>query len=423
MSQQGSSASNEPTIIHIDMDAFFAAVEQQAHLELRGRPVIVCGDPGRRGVVSTASYEARAFGVRSAMPVAEARRLCPHGVFLASRLSDYGAISRRLLDVYRKYTPLVEPFSIDEAFLDVRGCERLHGDAPAIARKIKRDVRDGFGLTCSVGVAPNKLLAKMASDMHKPDGLTVLRAEDVERVIWPLPVGKLYGVGERTARSLLAIGIATVGALAAAPVDLLSVRLGPAMARLLHDAARGIDPSPVDPGLWDNPKSLGHETTLPEDCGDADLLMRYVLLLSEQVARRLRKHGLVARTISIKLRYSDFTTLTRSRTLEDFTCMEEDVYRAATDLVRANWTPPRKVRLVGVTAAGLAPAGDRTRQLALFAAGGAAGRAGAAGDDRRRALARAVDMLRDRYGEDAVTRASLIGMRDRDRRRSETEEV
>lgn len=399
MRQQDSCVSGEPTVIHIDMDAFFAAVEQQAHPELRGKPVIVCGDPDGRGVVSTASYEARAFGVRSAMPVKEARRLCPHGVYLASNLADYSAVSQRLLEVYRRYTPLVEPFSIDEAFLDVRGCERLHGDAPTIARKIKQEIRQDFGLTCSIGVAPNKFLAKMASDMRKPDGLTIIRAEDVKRVIWPLPVGKLYGVGEKTAKALAAIGISTAEALAATPVDVLVSRFG-VMGRLLHDIANGIDSSPVDPGIWEKPKSLGREITLAEDCADEDFLLKRILSLSEQVGRRLRKHSLVARTITVKLRYSDFTTFSRSHTLAEFTCLDDDIYRAAAELFRANWARPRKVRLVGVTAASLAPSRDYTRQLALFTE-----------RDRRRDLAAALDRVKDRFGESAITRASLIGVR------------
>ncbi|MDI7245908.1 MAG: DNA polymerase IV [Bacillota bacterium] len=406
MRRQVSCAGSETTIIHIDMDAFFAAVEQWAHPELRGKPVIVCGDPDGRGVVSTASYEARAFGVRSAMPVKEARRLCPQGVFLSSHLSDYAAISERLLEVYRRYTPVVEPFSIDEAFLDVTGCERLHGDAVAIARSIKEEVRRHLGLTCSVGVAPNKFLAKMASDMHKPDGLTVIQAEDVPRVIWPLPVGKLYGVGEKTAGALASMGITTAKALAEVPVEMLTARFG-VMGRVLHDVANGIDSSPVDPGVWERPKSVGRETTLAEDSADEEALVRHLLSLSEQVARRLRKHDLVARTVTLKLRYSDFTTLTRSHTLDDFTCYDEDLYRAAVELFRSNWTRSRKVRLIGVTASTLAPSHDYTCQLALFE--------GPLSHERRRSLASALDRVRDRFGEGAVTRASLIDIAPRRR--------
>ncbi|MGE5593438.1 MAG: DNA polymerase IV [Betaproteobacteria bacterium] len=399
MREQGSCAGSELTVIHIDMDAFFAAVEQQAHPELRGKPVIVCGDPDGRGVVSTASYEARTFGVRSAMPVREAKRLCPHGVFLSSRLSDYAAISRRLLEVYRRYTPVVEPFSIDEAFLDVRGCERLHGDAPEIARKIKEEVRRGFGLTCSVGVAPNKFLAKMASDMQKPDGLTVITADDVPRVIWPLPVSKLYGVGEKTAVALESMGITTAGALAEAPMDALVARFG-VMGRVLHDVANGVDNSPVDPGISERPKSLGREITLAEDCGDEEILARHLLSLADQVARRLRKHDLVARTVTLKLRYSDFITITRSRTLSGFTYYDQDIYTASIELLRDNWTRSRKVRLIGVSASGLAASSDYTCQLALFEP--------PARGERRKSLVSALDRVRDRFGEEAITRASLI---------------
>ena len=320
------------TVIHIDMDAFFAAIEQQANPKLQGKPVIVCGDPdGRRGVVATASYEARAFGVRSAMPVREARRRCPEAIFVRGRHSYYGKLSNQLLDVYRKYTPEVEPFSIDEAFLDVKGCERLHGTACEIAHKIRTEIREEFGLTCSIGIASNKFLAKMASDMNKPDGLTVIRDEDVESVIWPLPVRKLYGVGEKTSQALESLGIRTVEALARMPVELLIEKFGE-NGRLLYNIAHGID-NVVLTRYLGYAKSIGHETTLAEDSSDEGVVLRLVLSLSQQVGRRLRRQELVARTVTLKLRYSNFTTLTRANTFSFFTCLDQDIYEASKKLL------------------------------------------------------------------------------------------
>ncbi len=384
------------TILHIDMDAFFAAIEQQANPELQGKPVIVAGDPDGRGVVATASYEARMFGVRSAMPLKEARRRCPHAILVRGRHSYYEKVSNRLLKVYRKYTPTVEPFSIDEAFLDVRGCERLHGDACEIAHKIKTDVREGFGLTCSVGIAPNKLVAKMASDMKKPDGLTVIRSEDIASVIWPLPVRKLYGVGEKTSEVLESLGVKTVGAVAEMPVELLVEKFGET-GRLLHSLACGIDNSRVNPAIGEMPKSIGHEITLQEDSKNERLILTHILSLSQQVGRRLRQQGLVGRTVVLKLRYSDFTTLTRANTFSFFTCLDEDIYEAAKRLLLINWSRPRKIRLVGVTVTSLSSQDDFMRQLALFEE-----------DEKRRRVAATMDKVRDRFGESAITRASLI---------------
>jgi DNA polymerase-4 len=385
-----------PAIIHIDMDAFFAAIEQQANPDLKGKPVIVCGDPDGRGVVATASYEARVFGVRSAMPVREARRLCPQAILVRGRHSLYGQVSNSLLETYRKYTPAVEPFSIDEAFLDVTGCERLHGDAFEITRKIKTEVREGFGLSCSVGIAPCKLLAKMASDMEKPDGLTVIRSKDIADVIWPLPVRKLCGVGEKTSQTLESLGIRTIGALAKTPVELLTEKFGEP-GRLLKNMASGIDNSRVNPSIWEMPKSIGHETTLRDDSGDEGFILTCILSLSQQVGRRLRQQKLVARTVTLKLRYSDFTTLTRANTFSFFTCLDEDIYRTAKGLFLSHWNRARKIRLVGVTVSSLSAKDDFMRQLALFEE-----------DEKRRRVTTAMDKVRDRFGENAITRASLI---------------
>ena len=388
--------SSKPVIIHIDMDAFFASVEQQANPELRGKPVIVCGDSGDRGVVAAASYEARRFGVRSAMPIREAKRLCPRVILVKGRHSYYGEISKRLLELYRNYTPSVEPFSIDEAFLNVAGCERLYGSPENIAYMIKAKVKNCFGLTCSAGIAPNKFLAKMASNMNKPDGLTIIQSDNIKTTIWPLPIGRLYGVGEKTARVLKSLGINTIGEMAEMPIELFIEKLGET-GRVLHNLACGIDNSPVDPNIWDIPKSIGHETTLREDSLNIDTILIHILSLSQQVGRRLRQQGLLGRTIMIKLRYSNFATLTRANTFPHFTCLDEDIYETAKNLFISAWDHLRKIRLIGVTVTNLSAKDDFMRQLALFEK-----------DKRRERVTAAIDNLRNKFGENAVTRASLI---------------
>jgi DNA polymerase-4 len=382
------------TILHVDLDAFFAAVEQRDRPELRGKPVIVGGGgPNDRGVVSTASYEARVFGVRSAMPLRTAGRLCPQGIFLPVDGAKYGAASKQVMAVLRRFTPLVEPISIDEAFLDVTGSRRMFGDGEAIGRQIKDAVRAETGLTISVGVATTKLVAKIASDLRKPDGLVVVEPGGEAAFLAPLEIARLWGVGQKSAAVLKEDGVRTIGDLAALPDDLLARRFG-SMGPVLGQRARGIDADPVSGR--DPAKSVGHEHTFDVDTSDPEQIERTLLAMSEGVAGRLRDAGVKASTITVKIRDTTFRTITRQRTLPDATDLTDPIFRTALELARPEVRGLR-IRLLGVTASGL---GER-EQLALFAAD----------DPRRRRVVEAADAVRHRYGDRAITRARLVGSR------------
>ncbi len=382
------------TILHVDLDAFFAAVEQRDRPELRGKPVIVGGGgPNDRGVVSTASYEARAFGVHSAMPLRTAGRLCPHGIFLPVDGTKYLAVSRDVMAVLRTFTPLVEPISIDEAFLDVTGSSRLFGTGEAIGRRIKDEIRAAVGLTISVGVARTKLVAKIASDLQKPDGLVVVPPGTEAEFLAPLEISRLWGVGAKSAAVLREYGVRTIGDLAALPSDLLVRRFGKHGASL-GERARGMDADPV--GDRDAAKSVGHEHTFDVDTSDPEVIERTLLGMSEGVAGRLRDSGVRATTITVKIRDTAFRTITRQRTLPEPTDLTEPIFRTAMDLARAE-TRGVRIRLLGVTASGL---GER-EQLSLFETD----------DRRRRRVVEAADAVRHRYGERAITRARLVGAR------------
>jgi DNA polymerase-4 len=383
----------ERTILHVDLDAFFASVEQRDRPELRGRPVIVGGGGGEdaRGVVSAASYEARVFGVHSAMSLREAYRRCPDAVFLPVDGRRYQAASRDVMNVLRRYTPMVEPISIDEAFLDVTGSAALFGDGASIARQIKNAVRDQVGLTVSVGVAGTKLVAKIASDLRKPDGLVVVPPGEEAAFLAPLSIGRLWGVGEKTAAALAEYGVHTIGDLAALPPDLVVRRFGKHGASLV-ERARGIDPDPVHDG--DPAKSVGHEHTFDVDTSDPEVIERTLLAMADGVAGRLRSAGVRAGTVAVKIRDSGFRTITRQRTMAEPTDLTEPIYRAALELARPEVRGMR-VRLLGVTASNL---GER-EQLAMFEPI----------EPRRRRAVEAADLLRRRFGERAVTRARLLG--------------
>jgi DNA polymerase-4 len=380
-----------PTILHVDLDAFFAAVEQRDRPELRGRPVIVGGDPRARGVVSASSYEARAFGVHSAMPLRTAFALCPQGAFLPVDGAKYRRESRRVMEILGRFTPLLEQVSIDEAFLDVAGSEALFGPPEAIARRIRAAVHDEVGLTASVGVATTKLVAKIASDLRKPDGLVIVPPGEEGSFLAPLPIGRLWGVGEQTRAVLAEHGVRTIGELAELPVDVLVRRLG-VHGATLHDRARGIDPSPVTGEVA--AKSVSHEHTFDVDTADAEVIERTLLALAEGVASRLRAGGVRASTIAVKVRDSGFHTVTRQRTLPEPTDLADPIFRTALDLVRPE-ARGRRIRLLGVGAHGL----GEPAQLGLFAME----------DPRRRKAVEAQDEIRRRYGSRALTRARLLG--------------
>jgi DNA polymerase-4 len=388
-------------ILHLDLDAFYASVEQLDDPALRGRPVIV-GGPSNRGVVCAASYEARRFGVRSAMPTSQARRLCPEGVFLHPRFGRYGALSDQVFGVYRRYTPLVEPLSLDEAFLDVTASRALHGDGPSIAARIKREVRVETGLTVSAGVAEVKLAAKIATDLGKPDGLVVVPAGGVAAFLAPLPVGRLWGVGGVTETALRKIGVATIGDLARLPESAIGAALGAERAHGLRALARGEDEREVVPD--EAARSVGGEETFETDLVGEVALARALLLQASRVGRRLRSAGLRGRIVTLKVKYADFTQVTRRVTLPEPTDDDRLIYRTARNQL-ARIEAGRPVRLAGVTVSGFgAEAAPVAGQLDLF---GAPDRTGGAADGRRRALHAALDKLADKYGERTVAPADL----------------
>ncbi|MCA9297843.1 MAG: DNA polymerase IV [Phycisphaerales bacterium] len=378
------------TILHVDLDAFFASVEQRDDPALRGRPVLV-GGTGRRGVVAAASYEARAFGCHSAQPSIVARRLCPQAIFVKGRHDVYREVSRQVFDILETYTPLIQPLSIDEAFLDVTGSLRLFGTALDIARDIRTRVRRTTDLTISVGVAPNKFLAKLASELEKPDGLCVIEADLIREILGDRSVRILPGVGPAGERALAKLGVRTLEDLRRTPRDVLRDRLGD-YGETLHDRAHGIDDRPVVPDR--EAKSISHECTFHEDLDDPDLVEGVILDHAQRVATRLRAHERHASTVSLKIRFGDFQTITRARTI-DATRRTDHLARTALDLFRT-WTRSegfRPVRLIGVQASGF----DHAPQGMLF---------GIDEDRRQHALDHAADEILRKFGKGAITRGT-----------------
>ncbi len=384
-------------ILHVDMDAFYASVEQHDNPELRGRPVIVGGSPRSRGVVSAASYEVRAYGVRSAMPTAKALRLCPHAILIPGRMRRYAEVSEVIHGVFHRFTPLVQPVSLDEAFLDVTASQRLHGDPVTMARKIRAAILEETGLTASVGVAACRFVAKIASDMDKPDGLTVIPEEEALARLAPLPVSRIWGVGPVANRRLAKLGIATIGQLREWPVETLERELGQSGAQL-HHLAHGRDDSEVIPD-WKE-KSLSHETTFARDSCDMEALEAVLRELSDKVASRLRRYGLMGRVVFLKLRYSDFSTVTRRKTLAVRSSLSESIFKESRELLRTRTEAgKRPVRLIGVGMAGLGGS-EEGAQGRLF------GGEDAENLKRIERLERAADGIRAKLGEDAIGRAS-----------------
>lgn len=397
-------------ILHVDMDAFYASVELVRRPELRGQPVIVGGE-GRRGVVAAASYEARAYGVHSAMSSVEARRLCPSAVFLAGDHGHYADVSARVMAIFRRYTPLVEPLSLDEAFLDVTGSKRLFGGEVAVAEAIRRDVLAEEQLTCSVGIAPNKFLAKMASEVAKPKagrdgprpglGVKVVEPGCEREFLDPLPVQRLWGVGPKTLARLQRLGVRTIRDVAALPLDALRAAVGDAVGRQLHALSQGRDERTVTPDQ--QVKSIGHEETYAHDHHDLSTIDVELVRLADAVASRLRKAGVAGRTVSVKVRFSDFTTITRAATLESATSSGSAIAAAAKALVR-RVDPTPGVRLLGVSVSKLGPPAPEQPALALAFGEGAP--SVAKGRDE---VDRAIDEIRDRFGAKAIGPAGLLG--------------
>ncbi len=377
-------------ILHVDMDAFYASVEALDHPELRGKPLLVGGD-GRRSVVCAASYEARKFGCRSAQPMSVARRLCPQAIVVPPRFERYRGVSDAMFAILHDVSPLVEPLSIDEAFVDVTGTERLLGPADEVARGIRRRISGELHVTASVGVAPNKFLAKLASDLRKPDGLTIVTEENVHAVLDPLPIERLWGVGPRTAERFHQLGVTTIGALRAWSEERLAREFGASSADHFARLSRGDDVRPVVPDSQS--KSIGHEQTFEVDVDDAHEVRDVLMAQADAVGRRVRRHRMRARGVTVKIRYGDFETITRAATLEEPTDASEDLRRAAAEIFD-RWAGAsfRPVRLIGVSATKLSESGV---QLALF---------GAADTEKKRRLDRTLDALHDRFGDGAIRR-------------------
>ena len=391
------------TILHVDMDAFFVSVELLRRPELRGQPVVV-GGTGDRGVVAAASYEARHFGIHSAMPSTRARRLCPHAVFLPGDHHHYGEVSGRVMTIFRSFTPLVEPISLDEAFLDVTGALRLYGPAPEIAAAIRTRVEADEGLQCTVGIAPNKFLAKLASEVAKPKasregpvpglGVKVVAPGEELTFLHPLPVQALWGVGPKTLDKLRSRGIEKVADLAALSEDDAAMFLGDANGRHLHRLSHAIDDRAVLPEV--QPKSVGHEETFARDHTRLDTLQREAVRMADAVGQRLRNHRLSGRTVTIKVRFHDFRTITRSVTLAASVDTGPAIARAAKELLDLV-DPSSGVRLLGVSVSNLADDGARQLTLEEVEQPG--------WDD----ASRAVDDIRRRFGDDAIVPATLRG--------------
>ncbi len=392
-------------ILHVDMDAFYASVEVRDRPELKGKPVVVGGD-GTRGVVLSATYEARAFGVRSAMPVIRARRLCPQAIFVFPRRGEYSAVSKEVMAIFSSFTPVVEPLALDEAFLDVSGAIKLLGSPATIGAKIREAVVRQQGITCSVGVAPTKFVAKIASARCKPDGMRVVPKDGVLDFLHPLPVSALWGVGERTGEVLARLGLRTVGDIAATPLSALQRELGVAHGSHLAALAMGRDERHVTPHTPD--KSIGAEETFDTDVADPERIRRELLRLSGRTADGLRAGGWVARTISVKLRQANFKTMTRSRTLTHPTDVSREIYATACALYEASGLASgTRLRLVGVRASSLVPVVKATAQPTL--------------DDRPtgwREAEQAVDQIAKRFGANAVRPAALVEDQAKERDRS-----
>ncbi|HWO52612.1 MAG TPA: DNA polymerase IV [Ornithinibacter sp.] len=381
------------TVLHVDMDAFYASATLLSHPDLVGTPVIIGG--GNRGVVLSATYEARRFGVTSAMPMARARRLCPQATVLPPDHALYSAISAAVMETFRSVTPVIEPLSLDEAFLDVSGAVRLMGSPAVIGQHVRDTVHDEQGITCSVGVAPTKFVAKLASGLAKPDGMVVVPRDEVVPFVQQLPVGALWGVGERTEEALVRLGLRTVADIAHTPLATLVRGLGDATGHHLHELSWGRDPRPVE--REQREKSIGSDQTFDYDIDDAAEIHRRLLALSERTAARMRAAGMTGRTVTLRVRFSDFTTITRSRTLREPTDSGRAIHEAAVGLFDALGLQRARIRLVGVRLEKLVEASQAPIQ-------------GVIGEPEHgwRDADRAVDRARSRFGSGSVRPASLI---------------
>ena len=391
------------------MDAFFAAVEQHDHPELRGKPVVVGSPPDQRGVVAAASYEARKYGIHSAMPSRTAAQKCPEAIFLRGNMARYKEVSRQIMRIFESYTPLMQPLSVDEAFLDVTGAQRLFGDGKTIAEKIRCDILEQTGLTASVGIAPNLFLAKIASDMNKPDGITLVPFEqgDIEKFLAPLPIGRMWGVGKVTQKKLLAHGVTTIGELQQFDLQALEKAVGPHAATVFSRLAYGIDERGI--ALETKDKSISNETTFKEDATDRETIEATYKRLIDKVGRRVRRAGFFATTVHLKLRWSDFSTITRQTRLS-IPSQDDITLREAGMALLHEHLRNRPVRLIGFGVSGLGETDEpQTAQLNLFDA------PDTALHKKRNRLSRAADGIKQRFGDQSLRRGSAIKTKDPDK--------
>jgi len=394
-------------IMHVDMDAYFAALEQKANPKLVGRPVVVGSTGAKRGVVSTASYESRVYGITSGMPAAEARRLCPDAVFIGVDTDHYISVSAELIKIFNEFSQRVEAVSVDEAFLDVTGCQDIFGSEEALGQRLKERIRSSLGLTCSIGIATTKIMAKLASSVFKPDGMTVLNDNDIESVVYPLPVEKMWGIGPVSAKRLQQLGVSTIGDLARVDLNKLRRLMGQ-NGEVIGRIARGDDCSPVlSPEEQPEEKSIGHERTFPYDSADPDYLHATLHYLSDLVSRRMRRNRFRGRTITVRIRHADFTTLTRRTTLRHASDRQAVIFHQAVRLFDSHWNERERIRLLGISVSHLEQAGEAGCQPDLFNS-----EAECPGLDRLGVDA-VVDKIRNRFGEDAIRGAfSHLGASD-----------
>jgi DNA polymerase-4 len=376
-------------ILHVDMDAYYASVEQRDNSALRGKPVVVGGSADRRGVVSAASYEAREFGIHSAMPMMTALRKCPHAIVARTRMSHYAAISKQIREIYNRFTPTIEPLALDEAFLDVEGCEGLFGPPEVIAAKVKQTIFDETQLVASVGVAPNKFLAKIASDLEKPDGLVVVDPNRILQFLEPLPISRLWGVGKASEKVLKTVGIHTIGQVRLLSPEVLTAKFGELGTRL-WELAHGRDDRKVIPDR--EAKTISHETTFAADISDKTVLRAWLLELTEQVAERLRRNELLAKTVNLKLRFSNFETITRARSFGSAVDSTNQIWQSASELLEQ--CVDRPIRLIGVGVSNITR--ERTRQMDLFAED----------SEKDRQLDSVSDSIRSKFGRDSLSRGT-----------------
>jgi DNA polymerase-4 len=383
-----------PKIIHVDMDSFFASVEVLDNPSLAGKPIIVGGQPDKRGVVAAASYPARKFGIRSAMPVSQAVRQCPDLIIIPPRMSRYAEISGGIHEIFARFTPLIEPISLDEAFLDVTGSIGIWPSPEDIGRRIKQAIKDELGLVASVGIATNKFLAKLASDLDKPDGFVIITPQNAQQILDPLPIRRIWTVGKVAEQKLNTAGIRTIAQLRAITHQSLKTILGsPASAETVYNLARGIDNRPVE--LPAQPKSISAEQTFQTDIFDSDKLLATLLDQVEEVSTRLRNHELSAKTITLKLRYADFKTITRSRTLNEPADTTDELWHTAKNIFK-KWhssTNASKLRLIGFCASNLTPTGKGQQTLFTEPT-----------NEKQKKLDQATDKIKQKYGKNTIHR-------------------